>query len=241
MRRIIQMADAATDVMLILFVVLVISFGIYGVWDNQNVYRNADASVYEIYRPSLQEVDGKNGLEELQKKNPDVIAWIQIDDTRIQYPVVQGEDNTEYINTDAAGEDSLSGSIFLDYRNRADFSDLNNIIYGHHMANDNMFGQLDEYQNKNFFETHRTGSLYYEGVWHPIWFFAFLKTDAYDKVVYDPWLSRSGTTENFCLYLRKNAQYLEMPSVSRTTRFVTLSTCSAERTNGRYVLIGIME
>ena len=71
----------------------------------------------------------------LDFQNPDVVAWIQIPGTQINYPVVQGKDNDYYLHRDLNGQKSTAGTIFLDYADQADFSSLHNVLYGHHMKN----------------------------------------------------------------------------------------------------------
>lgn len=68
----------------------------------------------------------------LQEINPDIVGWIYIEGTEINYPVVQGNDNQYYLKHLFSGEWNGSGCIFLDSRNRVDFSDRHSIIYGHH-------------------------------------------------------------------------------------------------------------
>ena len=239
---ILRILDTFVDVLLILFVLATAGFGVYALWDNENIFQRADAEVYTDYLPTEQKISGEDGLSELRNLNPDIVAWLQVDGTQISYPVVQSEDNNRYLNTNTTGDYSLSGSIFLDYRNAPDFSSPNSILYGHHMANNTMFGQLDEYAEQSFFDTHRIGSLYYNGSWHVVMFFAFLEADAYNTVLYDPGLTQSNNTETFCDYLRNHALYFEKPDLSSQTRFLTLSTCRSDRSvNGRYLLIGIIE
>ena len=241
MHFVLRLLDALLDVFIVLFVLAAAGLGAYALWDNQNIYQNADAAVYAVYRPAEEEASGEDGLAELRAVNPDVVAWLQVDDTQINYPVVQGEDNNRYVNTDAAGDYSLSGSIFLDYRNASDFSSPNSILYGHHMAKGTMFGQLDEYRDRSFFDSHRTGSLYYNGTWYSITFFAFLQADAYNTMLYDPGLTQSGSSEAFCDYLRRHAQYFEAPDLAPEARFIMLSTCRSNgAANGRYLLVGIL-
>ena len=69
----------------------------------------------------------------MQALNPDVCGWLTIDGTHIDYPLVQGATNMDYINRDVYGEFSLSGAVFLDSRSKADFSDGYSIVYAHHM------------------------------------------------------------------------------------------------------------
>ena len=92
----------------------------------------------------------------LRKVNPDVIAWIDIPGAGISYPVLQGEDNSYYLTHLASGQFGISGSIFMDYHNRPDFSDQNTIIYGHNMKNGTMFSDLKRYVDRDFLNAHRT-------------------------------------------------------------------------------------
>ena len=242
MSWLIWLVDTITDILGLLLILAMMGFGIYVLWDEQNIYQSADASVYEIYHPDAQDSNRADELAGLRARNPDVIAWLQIDDTQIDYPVVRGEDNLRYVSTDVFGKYSLSGSIFLDYRDAVDFSSPNSILYGHHMAKDTMFGQLDEYQEYDFFQSHRTDSLYYESAWHPLMFFAFLEADAYDRVLYDVNLTQCGGTAAFYSHLRNYAEHFEEVAVSINTRFITLSTCHASGgANSRYLLIGVIE
>lgn len=102
-------------------------------------------------------------FEELQKINPDIVAWIRIEGLGIDYPVVQGEDNEHYLHYTFRGEANVAGSIFLDYRNKADFSDSKIILYGHNMKNGSMFGSLKKYQNENVFQENQIITIYLPG------------------------------------------------------------------------------
>ena len=79
-------------------------------WDSHQVYQTADAKNYEAYIPTEKST---KSFEELQKINPDVIGWIRVNDTNINYPLVQTDNDDTYMNTDAEGNYSLSGAIFL--------------------------------------------------------------------------------------------------------------------------------
>ena len=95
----------------------------------------------------------------LQEINPDIVGWIYIERTEINYPVVQGNDNQYYLKHLFSGEWNGSGCIFLDSRNRADFSDRHSIIYGHHMKNGSMFSGLTEYKKQEFYDSHSVALL----------------------------------------------------------------------------------
>ncbi len=96
----------------------------------------------------------------LRAQNPDVVAWIRIPGTQIDYPVVQGEDNDYYLHHDLNGDDSASGTIFLDYADQVDFSTLHNLFYGHHMRDGSMFKDICKYKDQAYFDEHKEILLY---------------------------------------------------------------------------------
>lgn len=117
------------------------------------------------YREALQAMD----FTALQEVNPDVLGWILIPGTAISYPVVQGTDNTYYLTHTWKKTVSAVGSIFLEARNRADFSDGNTVLYGHRMNNGSMFAALKYYKKQSYWAAHpdvyitdRNGSRRYE-------------------------------------------------------------------------------
>lgn len=93
-------------------------------------------------------------LDALQKINSEAIGWIEIPDTIISYPMVHSTDNLYYLSHTFRKESNKSGSIFLETSNRADFSDLHTIIYGHNMKNGSMFAGLKDYSSKSFQTAH---------------------------------------------------------------------------------------
>ncbi len=99
-------------------------------------------------------------FESLAAENPDVIAWIHVDDTRIDYPVYQSDDNEYYLHHDPYGNETTAGSIFLDCDSSADFVSRNNILYGHHMKNGSMFKDVMKFRDEDFFKTHPYFTIY---------------------------------------------------------------------------------
>ena len=137
----------------VLFISLIALFiGVYAFWDTHQVFEIASSEGYAVYKP-----DSSNNLsfEELKLKNKDVFAWIDIYGTKIDYPIVQGQDNSEYLNKTVLGEFSTAGSIFLDHRNDKEFTDFQDILYGHYMAERKMFGDMELFKDKSFFDTHK--------------------------------------------------------------------------------------
>jgi sortase B len=95
-------------------------------------------------------------FEGLKAENPDVCAWVYIPGTDINYPVLQGEDNSYYLSHDAYGEASGDGAIFVDSENAKDFTDFDTIVYGHNMYSGTMFKTLHQFENEEFWNYNRT-------------------------------------------------------------------------------------
>lgn len=93
-------------------------------------------------------------LDALKAENPDVIGWICIPDTKLSYPLLQGEDNSYYLDHAWDGSKSTAGSIFLECQNSPDLLDFNTIVYGHHMANGSCFAPLISYRKEAFRQEH---------------------------------------------------------------------------------------
>lgn len=129
--------------------------GVWQVCDNYYIFYHAlDKSILQ-YKPDPADPSA-------QKDSPitdEMVGWLTIDNTNIDYPVMQGSDNSHFLNTDPFGEYSLTGSIFLDSRNAPEFTDDFSLIYGHHMDYGKMFGALDDFLSKTYLSEHRTGTL----------------------------------------------------------------------------------
>ena len=103
--------------------------------------------------PNMEELAEIN-LDVLRESNPDVVGWISIPGTVINYPIMQGEDNEFYLKHDWLKKASVLGSIFLESTNSADLTDFRSIVYGHNMANGSMFGSLQNYRYENYWNNH---------------------------------------------------------------------------------------
>jgi sortase B len=235
-KRVIWLANGLVDTVILLVVLLLLAAGFYALWDSRSVNAAADSKQYAVYKPT--DKNGGLSFAELREINPEVIAWLDVYGTNIDYPVAQGRDNMKYVNTDAAGNYSLSGSVFLDCGNSGDFSDFNSILYGHHMEKKVMFGELGLFSNRGYFEARKYGSLYYGGKDHGLEFFAFLQADAYDNAVFRPRVTGKETQEEYVALLLARASNTRNIGVTADDRIVLLSTCSPSSTNGRGILVG---
>lgn len=227
--------SSLVDYLVMLVFLLLFLIGCYAMWDSRQLMEEASAAQYETYRPKK---DDMLPFAELRQRNADVFSWLTVYGTQIDYPVVQGKDNHQYLNTNAMGEFSLTGSIYLDFANTAGFQDFNSIIYGHHMEQNAMFGDLDQFLEQGFFESHQYGNLFYDDQDHGIEFFAFLEADAYDWAIYRPGIREENVRGSYLADLQSKSKYWREIGVGITDRIVLLSTCASDSTNGRYILAG---
>ena len=110
--KVIKAGNKILEILAALFIILMLLYGAYSLWDTCQINRRAFISGELMKYKPAGKMDESPSLQELQKINPDVCAWLTVDGTKIDYPVVQGETNLEYINQDIYGEFALSGSIF---------------------------------------------------------------------------------------------------------------------------------
>ena len=226
---IVKTTDQIFSFVIGIILILLLLYSVYGIWDSRQVSDAADSSSYTTYKPDEENTES---FESLRAKNPEVFAWLTIDKTPIDY----ADNNAKYINTNAKGEYSLSGSLFLDYRNANDFSDPVSIIYGHDMAEGKMFGSLDQFSDSSFFEEHRYGSLFFNEKYHQIEVIAFFETDAYNNNIYDPEI-KSDDLLKYTDMVFKSAVQKRNIDINENSRIIMLSTCNTAKTNGRCLLM----
>jgi sortase B len=237
-RGVIKIFNNVIDLALLAIIILLLFFAGYALWDSEQIFHAADKSHYAVYKPTAAD-EGKS-FKELQAVNGEVFAWLQVYGTNIDYPVTQGRDNMKYVNTNAEGQYSLSGAIFLDSGNSMDFSDFNSILYGHHMEKNTMFGEIGSFADGGMFETHRYGNLYFDEKDHGIEFFAFVHTDAYDNKVFAPNIKDSARQQAYLDNLIATAIHGRDLEVTISDHIILLSTCSSSSTNGRDILVGVI-
>ena len=236
-----RVGNRILSIMAGILILLMLSYGMYSLWDTYKIYANSFADEELLkFRPTDDGEDNPT-LKDLKKLNPDVKAWIQVPKTNIDYPVVQGQDDMEYINKNVYGEFELSGAIFLSCLNKDDFSDPYNLVYGHNMKNGGMFADVADFTNKEYFETHQKGKLYLTDATRKIRFFACMKVTAADAKIYHPDGYRKENLKDQVDYIQANAVQYRDVNVADENSLIALSTCSEAETNGRVVLIGKLE
>lgn len=177
-------------------------------------------------------------FEALQEINPDIVGWIYIEDTEINYPIVQGDDNTYYLKHLFDGTANSSGSIFLDAYVEPDFSGQNSILHGHHMKNGSMFGGLKYYKEQSYYDEHSVALLLTpEANYKVLLFSGYVVSTAADA-----W-DTEFTDSQYAKWLKEisGKSCFESDIVPETTdRILTLSTCSYEFNDARFILHGII-
>lgn len=173
----------------------------------------------------------------LLELNSDVAGWLYCADTPINYPVMWSADNEDYLHRDLNGKYLYSGTPFVDYRCSAVGTNRNHIIYAHNMKNGTMFGTLGEYKEQSYYDAHPV--LYYLTPEHQykIELFSGLVTKA-DAEVYNVQFQSEEAFEAFLQSLKENSTFRSDVTVTAEDCIVTLSTCSYEFNNARYVVFG---
>ena len=137
----------------------VVGFVMYEHSESDKVFKTASEAYTKPAEASEPAEPGQKPPKEvdfdaLRAVNPDVIGWIYCADTPIDYPVLHGTDNDQYLRRDYTGDYNIDGSIFIETTNAPDFSDSNTIIYGHHMSTGSMFACLDQWEEQEFYDKH---------------------------------------------------------------------------------------
>lgn len=216
------------DTVIVLVCVLLLLIGVYSLLDNLWLYQNANDTSILRYKPQKD-----SPIPEEKKISENQIAWLSIDGTSIDYPLMQGKDNYEFLNKDPYGAFSLSGSIFLDCANDPEFRDEYSLVYGHHMDRGAMFGALDYFKDSSFFDAHRSGSIVTANTVYELEIFAIASVDATNQSIFDP---QGRTEKEIIAFLSENALRYEKPTEGR--RIVALSTCTSASDTDRLVVFG---
>ena len=209
--------------------ILIIFICIYNISEKLIEYNKADNS-YEKIRVEKEE-------ENLYDKYEDYRGWIKIDNTNINYPIVQGKDNSFYLDKDINKNYLSSGSIFMNYLNDG-FNDENTVLFGHHMRNKTMFAQLKKYKEKEFFygdndiviEVENDKVLKYK-------VFSAYVTDSKDNYIKTNFDDKDQYKE-FLEDIKNKSQYKSDIDVNENDKIITLSTCSYEFNDARMVVHG---
>ena len=171
----------------------------------------------------------------LKEENEDIVGWIYLENSEINYPVMQSNDNEYYLRRMYNKESNRAGSLFMDYRNNSNFEDDYTIIYGHNMKNSTMFGTLTEYENQEYYDNHKIMYYYTPEKNYIINIFAGFTTSV-DSSIYE--LSFS---EDKLSNITEKSDFESDVTVEKEDKIIVLSTCSYDYDDARYVVFGSLE
>lgn len=177
----------------------------------------------------------ENPTKEWLNINPDYMGWITIANTNINYPYVRSKDNEDYLERDFYRQKSAAGAIFMDYRNLGNFNDRHTILYGHNMKSKTMFHQLNNYEDKGFFEENLVIEI--SGLYETKTFQVF---SAYE-VSANEYIFQLNfqNQEEYHRYLQSIASlslHTNAVALDPNQKLLTLATCSYGVDNGRFVI-----
>lgn len=176
--------------------------------------------------------------DRLREINGHYQFWLYAAGTPIDYPVVQGGNNSFYIDHMFNRRANRAGTLFVDYRNLTDFRDPNTLIYGHHMRDSSMFHGLTDYESRGFFDAHPFMVAVGRDEIYVIEVFAGYVTDGHDHC-YDIAISDENDMQKFVAEAEKKSNFDAHVEIDcRKDHLVTLSTCAYNFENARYIVIG---
>lgn len=233
--KILKFANTIVSAVATVISMSIMAFAGYMIYENTSIQQQAYGTQNLQYKP--QEEGDTVSVADLLDNIPDAVGWITMDDTHIDYPVVQGDDDLFYASHDINKDQSLTGAIYLQAKNKGDFSQSYNLLYGHHMDNGAMFGDLTNYLKSDYFNKHLKGKLTTSSKVYDVTVISVIKTDAYEDAVYGitslDWDGYQNTIVN-----NSNIQVVNTnPKVKSADKFLVLSTCEGGATNGRVLLI----
>lgn len=183
-------------------------------------------------------------IEKLQEQNSDIVGWIEVEGTNINYPVLQGEDNSYYMNHNYKKEENTYGSIFLDKDYDWSIPSSNLLLYGHNLQNGELFHDILNYKDKSYYEE------------HPVIRFTTEKEDSefeiisafYSRVYYKSetnvfryyYFINADNEEEYNEFI-ENAKEASIYDTGKTAEYgdqlITLSTCSYHTEDGRFAVV----
>lgn len=219
-------------VFLLLFLI-----GFYALLDIHavNISAKMDDEIASLAPDAEADVD----LAELKKINSEIIAWIKIDNTNINYPVVQAKNNTKYLTRDYRGNNATAGSIFLDYRNDG-FKDDFSMVYGHRMDGQRMFGGISLFEQKDYFDQHKTGKLYTEDGVYDLEISDFSVMDIDRTSIYNHEDNRNNRNATVIHEVHSFAKQSRKVEYGEDDKIIVLSTCDKDSKHYRNVLLAKM-
>ena len=221
----------STAVFLLLFIV-----GFYALFDIHFIQVSARMDE-EI--ASLAPDDAGIDIAALQEINPEIKAWLRINDTKIDFPVVQATNNTKYLTRNYRGDYATAGSIFLDYRNNG-FNDDYSLVYGHRMDGQQMFGTILQFEDADYFKSHKTGVLYTADATYDLEISDFAVIDVSLTTIYHHDENRNDYNDRIISEIHSFAHQSRDVEYNDDDKIIVLSTCDKDAKHYRNILLAKM-
>lgn len=209
--------------------------------DNKNIINDIKIDKTQITETKTERI---LQLEELKRENSDVIGWLEIEDTNINYPVVQGNDNDYYLTHNYKKEYSIGGSLFLDKNFDIKNGSSNYLIYGHRNNNGLMFEDLMNYVDKNFYKSHtkiRFTTLEKDKHYEIMSIFYSRVYYKNEKDVFRYYYFVNAENEDEYNEYVENCKKVSIYDTGVTAKYgeqlLTLSTCEYSQEDGRFVVV----
>ncbi len=225
----------------ILIVILLIIIGVCAFNIGKILYRYyvGTKQYHEVAKVAKKETaEDKIDWKALKAKYPDIQAWLYQKDTVINYPVVQGKDNSYYLYRMINGKYNVKGTLFIDYRVQRPFQDFLTVIYGHRMKDKSMFWTIADYRDKpEYYKQHPTMDLSTPTQNYTLQIFAACTIPA-NSARYEFDFPEEKDKAFYLKWIRENSQLETDIQVTTSDKIVMLSTCTYEYDNARAVVFG---
>lgn len=176
-------------------------------------------------------------FESLLAQNNEVVGWLFSEDTVINYPIAQADDNDKYLHHMLDGTYNSSGTLFVDCECAPEFAGANTIVYGHNMKNGSMFYSLHNYIDQAYYDAHPVMYLNTPTQNYRIDIFSAFICN-YDSDTYTLSFPSEEDYVNFINKMKSQSDFQSDVEVTGNDRVITLSTCTYEYDNARYVVMG---
>ena len=241
-------SNIVSNIILVIAIVVfaVSAYKLYGIFSEYNKGDKEYQKIQDLVINTEKKDDTKEetfsvDFEKLLEMNSDVVGWIRFDEpSEINYPVVQGRDNEEYLKRTFEANTNKLGTLFVDVNNPGDFSGRNTFIYGHNMKNGSMFAQLLKYKDDSFYKEHPYFYIYTpDGKVRTYEIFsAGVVKDTSDSYIMD--YADDAAFQNYIDYIKQQSAYPTSAEVTTASKIVSLSTCTNVRDDERFLVHGVM-
>lgn len=241
-------SNIVSNIILVIAIVVfaVSAYKLYGIFSEYNKGDKEYQKIQDLVINTEKKDDTKEetfsvDFEKLLEMNSDVVGWIRFDEpSEINYPVVQGRDNEEYLKRTFEANTNKLGTLFVDVNNPGDFSGRNTFIYGHNMKNGSMFAQLLKYKDDSFYKEHPYFYIYTpDGKVRTYEIFsAGVVKDTSDSYIMD--YADDAAFQTYIDYINQQSAYPTSAEVTTASKIVSLSTCTNVRDDERFLVHGVM-